>query len=47
MCVRFIHIKTFRNRKIKYLYKLYNYNKMPITEQKYKNLDDIKRFFSV
>ena len=47
MCVRFIHIKTFRNRKIKYLYKLYNYNKMPITEQEYKNLDDIKRFFSV
>ena len=47
MCMRFIHIKTFRNSKIKYLYRLYNYNKMPITEQEYKNLDDIKRFFSV
>ena len=47
MCMRFIHIKIFKNRKIKYLYKLYNYNKMPITEQEYKNLDDINRFFSV
>ena len=47
MCMRFIHIKTFRNRKIKCLYRLYYYNKMPITEQEYKHLVDINRFFSV
>lgn len=45
MCMRFIHIKTFRNRKIKYLYKLYNYNKMPITEQEYKEQNMINNFF--
>lgn len=45
MCMRFIHIKTFRNRKIKCLYRLYNYNKMPITEQEYKKQDMINNFF--
>jgi hypothetical protein len=45
MCMRFIHIKIFRNNKIKYLYKLYNYNKMPITEQEYKEQDMINNFF--
>ena len=43
--MRFIHIKIFRNNKIKYLYKLYNYNKMPITEQEYKEQDMINNFF--
>lgn len=45
MCMRFIHIKTFRNRKIKCLYRLYNYNKMPITEQEYKEQIMINDFF--
>ena len=45
MCIRFIHIKTFRDNKIKCMYKLYNYNKMPITEQEYKEQNMINNFF--